>query len=172
MRLIDPRRVSRTGLTPAAGLVLLFAAGLSFAGTQVSLDATTPIDSGPQERPSVEPPSEEPVEPEQVLEPAEPKEPTEALEEPELEDPGPGEPPEDPVAQPGDVWILGSHRVVCGDATDPDVMGLAVDGAQADGAGICTAPIARSVGRARFGGQLSASIEEVESTVAKPLDQV
>ena len=28
-------------------------------------------------------------------------------------------PPADPVTNPGDVWILGPHRVVCGDATSP-----------------------------------------------------
>jgi ParB-like chromosome segregation protein Spo0J len=27
------------------------------------------------------------------------------------------EPPEDPVSRPGDLWILGNHRVLCGDAT-------------------------------------------------------
>lgn len=27
------------------------------------------------------------------------------------------EPPTDPVAKPGDVWLLGSHRLVCGDST-------------------------------------------------------
>jgi DNA modification methylase len=27
------------------------------------------------------------------------------------------EPPEDPVSRPGDLWILGSHRLLCGDAT-------------------------------------------------------
>lgn len=29
-----------------------------------------------------------------------------------------GEPPAEPLTKPGDVWILGGHRVVCGDATD------------------------------------------------------
>jgi DNA modification methylase len=29
------------------------------------------------------------------------------------------EPPANPVTRPGDVWILGRHRLVCGDATDP-----------------------------------------------------
>lgn len=29
------------------------------------------------------------------------------------------EPPADPVTKPGDVWLLGKHRVMCGDATDP-----------------------------------------------------
>ena len=27
------------------------------------------------------------------------------------------EPPETPITQPGDVWILGQHRLLCGDAT-------------------------------------------------------
>lgn len=26
---------------------------------------------------------------------------------------------DDPVSQPGDVWLLGEHRLICGDATDP-----------------------------------------------------
>jgi ParB-like nuclease domain len=27
------------------------------------------------------------------------------------------EPPEDPVSKPGDLWVLGKHRLLCGDAT-------------------------------------------------------
>lgn len=27
------------------------------------------------------------------------------------------EPPEDPITKPGDVWIMGSHRLMCGDST-------------------------------------------------------
>jgi DNA modification methylase len=30
------------------------------------------------------------------------------------------EPPEQPTSRPGDLWILGDHRVLCGDATDAD----------------------------------------------------
>jgi len=30
-----------------------------------------------------------------------------------------------PVTQPGDLWLLGKHRLVCGDATDPRAVGLA-----------------------------------------------
>lgn len=29
------------------------------------------------------------------------------------------EPPEDPVSRPGDLWVLGNHRLLCGDATVP-----------------------------------------------------
>ena len=27
------------------------------------------------------------------------------------------EPPEEPVSKPGDLWVLGNHRLLCGDAT-------------------------------------------------------
>ena len=30
------------------------------------------------------------------------------------------EPPTVPVTRPGNVWLLGRHRLVCGDATNPD----------------------------------------------------
>ena len=29
------------------------------------------------------------------------------------------EPPEKPVSQPGDLWLLGAHRLLCGDSTSP-----------------------------------------------------
>jgi hypothetical protein len=42
------------------------------------------------------------------------------------------EPPEDPVSKPGDLWVLGNHRVLCGDATVlPDVERV-LDGQLAD----------------------------------------
>ncbi len=39
------------------------------------------------------------------------------------------EPPADPITQPGDVWVLGKHRIVCGDARDPETVARLLDGA-------------------------------------------
>jgi DNA modification methylase len=36
--------------------------------------------------------------------------------------------PADPVSAPGDVWLLGRHRLVCGDCTDPAVVDKALGG--------------------------------------------
>ncbi len=44
-----------------------------------------------------------------------------------IEDEAP-EPPEDPVTKAGDLWMLGNHRLLCGDATSSDdVKGLMAD---------------------------------------------
>src|SRR5690606_22501832 len=32
----------------------------------------------------------------------------------------PPEPPADPVTKPGDIWLLGDHRLLCGDSTKPE----------------------------------------------------
>ena len=36
--------------------------------------------------------------------------------------------PAEPVSQVGDVWVLGRHRLVCGDCTDAAVVAKALDG--------------------------------------------
>lgn len=36
----------------------------------------------------------------------------------QVDDPGPGEPPEVPVSRRGDLWLLGDHRLLCGDSTN------------------------------------------------------
>jgi hypothetical protein len=36
--------------------------------------------------------------------------------------------PATPVSEPGDVWLLGKHRLVCGDCTDPLVVDKALNG--------------------------------------------
>jgi len=38
--------------------------------------------------------------------------------------------PEDPVTKPGDVWVLGKHRLVCGDGTDADVVAKCLNGVE------------------------------------------
>ena len=41
-------------------------------------------------------------------------------------------PPENPITRPGDVWILGKHRVMCGDSTSVDDLGKLTEGQLAD----------------------------------------
>ena len=38
------------------------------------------------------------------------------------------EAPETPITQPGDLWVLGGHRLVCGDSGDPAVLARLMDG--------------------------------------------
>jgi len=40
--------------------------------------------------------------------------------------------PEEPVTKPGDVWILGKHRLMCGDSTNVDAVDKLMDGQKAD----------------------------------------
>ncbi|UZR30769.1 site-specific DNA-methyltransferase [Methylococcus mesophilus] len=47
--------------------------------------------------------------------------------EPETADDVP-EPPAAPLSRPGDVWQLGRHRLICGDASDPDVVAALMGG--------------------------------------------
>ncbi len=42
------------------------------------------------------------------------------------------EPPEEPITQPGDLWILGRHRLICGDATKKEDVERLMDGKKAD----------------------------------------
>jgi DNA modification methylase len=38
----------------------------------------------------------------------------------------------EPVSRPGDLWVLGEHRVLCGDATDPESYSRLLPGERAD----------------------------------------
>ena len=40
--------------------------------------------------------------------------------------------PQQPISRIGDLWLLGAHRLVCGDATDLRVMESLMQGEQAD----------------------------------------
>jgi len=42
------------------------------------------------------------------------------------------EPPEEPITKRGDVWILGNHRLMCGDSTSIDDVDKLMDGQKAD----------------------------------------
>src|SRR5918994_2667800 len=55
------------------------------------------------------------------------------------------EPPEDPVSQPGDLWVLGNHRLLCGDAT------ILADVERVLGGQLGGAPLLGSSGSSRTG---------------------
>lgn len=38
----------------------------------------------------------------------------------------------EPTTQPGDIWQLGQHRLICGDSTDPKTLAALTDGAEMD----------------------------------------
>ncbi len=42
------------------------------------------------------------------------------------------EPPDDPVTQPGDLWVLGNHRLLCGDSSSEADVDQLLDGASID----------------------------------------
>lgn len=42
------------------------------------------------------------------------------------------DPPAEPTTKPGDLWLLGGHRLLCGDSTYPDTVNRALDGAKVD----------------------------------------
>jgi len=40
------------------------------------------------------------------------------------------EPPDDPITRPGDLWVLGDHRLLSGDSSNPEDVDRLLDGAQ------------------------------------------
>src|SRR6185436_13234207 len=38
------------------------------------------------------------------------------------------EPPDEAITQPGDLWILGNHRLLCGDSSKPEDVDRLLDG--------------------------------------------
>ena len=50
----------------------------------------------------------------------------------EIEEDEVPEPPADPITKPGDLWLLGEHRLLCGDSTKTDDVERLMAGARAD----------------------------------------
>jgi len=42
------------------------------------------------------------------------------------------EPPDEPITQRGDIWVLGNHRLMCGDSASPADLDRLLDGATID----------------------------------------
>ncbi len=49
-----------------------------------------------------------------------------------IADPGPGTPPKNAATNEGDLWALGDHRLLCGDATDKECVLRLMDGGKAE----------------------------------------
>src|SRR5207302_3536370 len=49
-----------------------------------------------------------------------------------LEEEAVPEPPAQPVTMPGDSWLIGRHRLICGDCRDAAVVGKLIAGANAN----------------------------------------
>ena len=49
-----------------------------------------------------------------------------------IEEDEPPAPPEEAVTKPGDLWIMGKHRLLCGDSTNPQHLEHLMDGAKAE----------------------------------------
>lgn len=49
----------------------------------------------------------------------------------DVDDPGPEAPPDKPVSRQGDLWLLGHHKLLCGDSTKADEVARVVGGEKA-----------------------------------------
>lgn len=75
------------------------------------------------------------------------------------------EPPAEPITKTGDLWILGEHRLLCGDSTKAEDVERLMNGAKAD-AMVTDPPFGISY-RSNMSGELPRSIEGDNDTRAR-----
>lgn len=71
------------------------------------------------------------------------------------------DPPDDPITKPGDLWLLGDHRVLCGDSTKGEDVERLLDGQLASG--LVTDPPYSSGGFTRADRSLPVATKYVQS---------
>ncbi len=64
--------------------------------------------------------------------------------------------PDDPVTKPGDVWLMGTHRLMCGDSTSIDAVDALMDGVKAN---ICFTSPPYNAGSMNINGQSGTGVK-------------
>jgi DNA modification methylase len=77
-------------------------------------------------------------------------------------------PPDEAITQPGDLWILGDHRLICGDSSNPDHVDRLLDGARVQL--VNTDPPYNVKVEPRSNNAIAAGLSSFESTHHQKLD--
>ena len=78
------------------------------------------------------------------------------------------DPPEQPVTVEGDVWVLGRHRIMCGDSTSIDAVEKLMDGKKADS--VITDPPYNQETDGGFRGNIGKSLKKQSSEIEHMCD--
>lgn len=73
------------------------------------------------------------------------------------------EPPPEPITKLGDIWILGNHRLMCGDSTSIDAVDKLMDGAKTDA--IVTDPPYNQETDGGFKGEIGKSLKKQSADI-------